>query len=307
MTTLQIEYFMAVSKCLNFTQAAEEMYTSQPTISRQINLLEEELGVILFYRNKKSVKLTPAGVIMLRVLSSAMKQIENGIDEAHRANSGESGVIRIGYLDAINWDVILHEAILRFSEQYKNVTLEFERHSFKYLRESLNDGKLDIIFTFGFEAENLQEVNTANIAMSEVVVLMNEEHRLARKTNCTFKDFEGETFIMPSEYDSPGRRNPLDEIHDAFNMRRCRNIIYTPNLESVFPYVRAGRGITLVDKTIKYLNEPGYRYFQIPKEMAPPIPIMAAWKRENLNPIINVYISSIFETLDKEEEVEFYW
>ena len=64
MTTQQMDIFLRLSESLNFRKVAEELYTTQPTISRQLRLMEEEWGFPLFVRNNREVRLTPEGVIM---------------------------------------------------------------------------------------------------------------------------------------------------------------------------------------------------------------------------------------------------
>ena len=81
MTTEQMRTFLAVADCLNFTKAAERLYLSQPTISRQIQSLEEECKTPLLVRTRKEVRLTPAGAIMVSHLKNSLEEIEAGLEE----------------------------------------------------------------------------------------------------------------------------------------------------------------------------------------------------------------------------------
>lgn len=81
MTTEQMRTFLAVADCLNFTKAAERLYLSQPTISRQIQALEEECKTPLLVRTRKEVRLTPAGAIMVSHLKNSLEEIEAGLEE----------------------------------------------------------------------------------------------------------------------------------------------------------------------------------------------------------------------------------
>ena len=80
MTTEQMRTFLAVADCLNFTKAAEKLYLSQPTISRQIQSLEEECKTPLLIRTRKEVILTPAGAIMVSHLKNVLSEIQVGYD-----------------------------------------------------------------------------------------------------------------------------------------------------------------------------------------------------------------------------------
>lgn len=80
MTTEQMRTFLAVADCLNFTKAAEKLYLSQPTISRQIQSLEEECKTPLLIRTRKEESLTPAGAIMVSHLKNVLSEIQVGYD-----------------------------------------------------------------------------------------------------------------------------------------------------------------------------------------------------------------------------------
>lgn len=79
MTSQQIQYFISAAKHLSFTKAADEFYTSQPTISRQIAALEEELGFELFYRDGKQLRLTSGGLVMLAEFNQQQSAFQNAV------------------------------------------------------------------------------------------------------------------------------------------------------------------------------------------------------------------------------------
>ena len=86
MTTQQIELFLSLANHLNFTKTAKEFFTTQPTVSRQISLLEEEMGFPLFVRSKKEVRLTYQGAIMVQKCREALEAIQSGIREVMNLN-----------------------------------------------------------------------------------------------------------------------------------------------------------------------------------------------------------------------------
>jgi len=82
MTNSQIDFFLAVAKNLSFSKAAKELYTTQPTVSRQIQMLEKEWGILLFERNTKEVKLTPAGMYMQKECIKSNEKLKAKIEKA---------------------------------------------------------------------------------------------------------------------------------------------------------------------------------------------------------------------------------
>ena len=88
MTLLQLQYFIAVVETGNFTHAARQVYTSQPTISRQVQMLEDELGYSLFNRNSKPLRLTEPGQILYEGMKEAISQINVTLEKAKTASEG---------------------------------------------------------------------------------------------------------------------------------------------------------------------------------------------------------------------------
>ena len=86
MTDLQIRLFIELTRCLSFSKTAEKFYTTQPTVSRQIKMLEEEWGVKLFDRNKRQVKITKSGKILADFFSNQDHTFENILKKARKYN-----------------------------------------------------------------------------------------------------------------------------------------------------------------------------------------------------------------------------
>ena len=92
----QIKCFLAASECLNFTKAAERLYLSQPVLSRQIAAMEDELGIELFIREKKTVRLTAAGEVMAEGLRKLAGDYSDLVEKASALHKGFAGTLNIG-------------------------------------------------------------------------------------------------------------------------------------------------------------------------------------------------------------------
>ena len=147
MNRQQLEMFLSLSKTLNFTKTANDFFTSQPTISRQISLLEEEWGLPLFIRSKREVRLTPAGTIMCGKCKESLELIDDGLLKSRKAEQGNSGKIRIGMLESMNSSFFVTPVAASFNKKYPDIYLSFEKRSFAELRDKLSSGHFDIIFS----------------------------------------------------------------------------------------------------------------------------------------------------------------
>ncbi|SHJ68542.1 LysR family transcriptional regulator [Parasporobacterium paucivorans] len=290
MNRQQLEMFMSVARHLNFTKAAAEFYTSQPTISRQISLLEEEWGFPLFLRNRKEVRLTPGGVIMLNRAKESLAAIDAGIRENQELEQGKSGELLIGCLETMDTSTFVVPTAAYFNKMNPNIKVGIERRSFSELRDKLDAGTLDIIFTFDFEIQNMNNVLYDKFCSIGAGILYSKNHPVAEKENVHWTDFRDETFILPYPSDSPGRKEDLERILGY----ACADIMYVPNLESQVLNVRAGNGVALMDTSITQTrDEEHYCFYPFPDKMAP-LSIMYAWKQDNLSPALALYIGILF-------------
>lgn len=297
MTIQQIRYFLCLAQHLNYHRAADALFITQPTLTRQIQLLEDELGFPLLSRNNRSVSLTPAGQTMYESFARALEQIEDGTTRARQLMEGTSGTLNIGYLEGLDTSHYIMPPTIHFTKQYPNVDISMEMRSFAELRKKLDEGALDIVFTLDFELAEYKAVKYEVCYPATAVILMSKNHPLADKP-CTPADFSQETFILPSPLDSPGRAEELKRIFARLGVA-IDHIRFVPNLESVFVNVRAGNGVTIHDSTMARIYEDHYRYVALPSDKAP-LSLCAVYKKANENPVIPLYIKTLLnkDTID---------
>lgn len=104
MNLIQIEYFVEVARLLSFTKAAEMLHISQPALSKQIMLLEKELGVKLMDRDQRGVKLTLSGKVLLEECEKLQNHVENMVRKVQSSEENSIGIINVGCLKTIDDD-----------------------------------------------------------------------------------------------------------------------------------------------------------------------------------------------------------
>lgn len=283
---LQIEYFLAVARHLNFTEAAKSLYISQPALSKQIAILENEIGVQLLFRTRRSVRLTPAGAILFQEMDTIASQIENAIDKARQPLFGENSVLTIGCLEAMGTP-FLPALIKVFRQQYPTIRLIFERHSFKPLREKFVRGELDIVFTLEIEVKEMSDIIWDPFFTAEAYIFMSTSHPLAGRKDLKLEDMRDEGFVMISREESPHSFDSSVSLCLAHGF--SPNIIkQMPNVESVLLSVESGVGITLLDTSVRTIHADTFTGFAIPDE---PIEVGMAYRKSNLNPAVALFAS----------------
>lgn len=288
-TLLQINYFLAVAKHLSFTEAAKRLYTSQPSLSRQIAQMEDKLGVSLFYRTKRDVRLTSAGVVLFNEIGGVMKQIEDSFKKCMELSLDENSCLKIGFHEAMDTGIYLYELIQKFQKEHEQVEIVFEKHSFRNLRKRLDNDKLDIVFTLSFEVDRSDDIIWNNVYKQNSCILMSKKHELANSESLKFDDLINETFVLLNREESP---NAFDGI-----LNKCKKsgftpkkVIQMPNVESLILSVESGLGVAVIDQNIRIYRRENFKLFEIEDD---PVSVVMAWRKSNLNPavsLINNYI-----------------
>lgn len=285
MTTLQMASFLAAAKNKNFTKAAEELFSSQPTISRQIALLEEEVGFPLFNRGKKVLALTPGGNVMYQGLQDVLSNIDECIRQARQAMVGLEGSIALGCLSGTDTERTINPFTVCFSKAYPSIDVSMESGSYSHLRSKLDSGELDMVFTLSFELSSYADIQYRDYCCVDVFFIISEDHPLAAKPDLEVRDLMGETFYMPDPKDSHGRAKDLSRLLTDMGVDGSGLCVrYMPNLESILFAVRSGRGFAFSDSSMRHTFEGPYRRIPVFTNAETQLKLMLVWKNHNKNP-----------------------
>lgn len=285
MTILQIESFLAAARNLSFTKAAEELYSSQPTVSRQIALLEEELGFALFSREKKALTLTPGGAVMLQGLGAALEAIDETTRQARQAMMGVAGSIALGWLYGTDVERIIHPFTVRFTRAHPAIEISMDFGSYAFLRKKLDAGELDVVFTLHFELPAYKDVDYRVYKAVDTVLLISKDHPLVQRPGFSVEDLVSETGYIPDEKDSPGRPADFVKIMNSLGVDGASIKTHPmPNLESILFAVRSGKGFAMSDTSMAPVFEEPYLRLTAPLTGEDILRIVMVWKTNNPNP-----------------------
>src|ERR1700754_3963526 len=172
-----LRYFIAVAEEGSLTVAAERrLHTAQPSLSRQIRDLEQELGVALLLRSARGVELTEAGKVFLDHARLAVAQVEAGREAARRAARPPKPIFAVGFLSGqeVNW---LAETTRLLGSELRNIEMTVSSENSPELADGLSEGRLDIAFLR--HEPNHPELDYITVGTEHFVVLMPSDHRLA--------------------------------------------------------------------------------------------------------------------------------
>lgn len=237
----QIKYFIEVAQREHVTEAAEALHVAQSAVSRQIFKLEEELGVNLFIREGRNVKLTPIGKVFLGHMKRAVKVIEQASQVVEEYVDPEKGTIHIGFPTSLS-TYILPKAIFYFRQKYPDVKFELHQGSYNDLIQSVIGGDINIAVLGPLPPKNKKIKNTT-LFTENIVALLPSNHQLAKRASISLAELRGEPFVLfPEGY-------VLREIIIEGCMRGGfePDVVFVgEDMDSIKGLVSAGLGITLV-------------------------------------------------------------
>ncbi len=288
----QINYFLTTAKCLNFTEAASQLFISQPTLSRQITNIENELNLLLFLRDSHHVQLTPAGTYLYKELSKLYSDYNKIISRARDENEGISATLNIGILDGHIVSGFLPKVLNTCFKKYPNIRINLSRGSFKALTDGLYNKEFDLIITLYFDIFNKQKINFKKIKETVDTIAMNKSHKLANSKTVNIKDFEDDTFIFISPDDSSNAAKSCIELckKEGFNPKYR----FAPNLETLMLWVESGIGVAIINTDNALKNNPNLNLVPIEShELSSNTFLVLGWYDENINPSISLFLEEI--------------
>ncbi|WP_257211593.1 LysR family transcriptional regulator [Sphingobium sp. IP1] len=285
----QLRCFVAVAEHLHFGQAAQHLNMTQPPLSRQIQLLEREVGVPLLERNSRAVRLTPAGRVFLPEAQRILRLSESAMRWTQRVWRGEAGTLRIGFTAASGYGM-LPDLMLKLKALMPDVDIVLREMVSAAQIEALNSGILDIGFI-------RPPVDTRRFAFREylsepLIAALPAGHRLLEKSDIALADLDEQPFIM---YSPDAARYFHDILTALFDQAQIAPRIahQVGQMHSMLALVDAGFGMALVPEVAARLRFPNVVFRPMPSITEWPAKLNLIWRPDNENPALARFVESI--------------
>ena len=281
-----LRYFVSVAEALSFTKAAEKLRTAQPSLTRQIKDLEEELGVRLLNRTKQQVTLTDEGRSFLvdakRLLALAAETVES----VRRLHSGEARSLNVGYVSNLFYD-FLPKTLASFHQSFPEVSVNLFDLSCGEQFRALEVGKLDLGFVGLHEPIAQRGLEFRMIASYKTVAALPKDNPLAGEATVELKALAPMFFIGMSEASYPYYREWLTKT--------CARAGFSPKVlqdvdleRTMIHAVAAGLGVALVPEQLEKLEHQNVLFRPINPAVA--TEGCVAWRSENPSAALQAYV-----------------
>lgn len=269
MDTEQLIHFQCVAELRNFTHASERLGVSQPTLSRSIQRLEEELGQPLFERKPRSVELTDAGALFRSRAEQILLILED--TKAEICDDGQSGRIRIGAIPTIA-PYFLPDLLRSFSADYPRAALIVQEDVTDNLMKRCRQGELDVAVLALPVATRYVEVE--RLFDEELSLVMPPDHPLVKKKRICIADVEHYPFVLLDE------AHCLSDSITSFCRQRSIQpvaIERTSQLVMVQELVSLGHGVSMIPHMAKRLDATRRRVYRSLHGGKPKRTVAAVW------------------------------
>ena len=289
-----LRYFVAVAEELHFGRAAKRLCITQQPLSRQIKDLEEELEVKLFYRTKRTVRLTEVGEIFLVETRKILQQADYAVELVQQASQGKIGQITVGFAgSALN--IVLPTAVRQFKQLYPQVDLTLKRMQTPEQLLALDNGQIDLGLLH--PPINDEGLTVETIYREQLVVALPDNHSLAkdRSKPISLQQLANESFILFP-------RHIGSVLYDQI-INLCQQAGFSPNIiqeaipqQTILGLVAAGIGISLIHSSVRTLGRHGV-VFQDLIESTPILETAVAWNSQATNPVLPSFVEIVRQTV----------
>ncbi|CAL2076278.1 LysR family transcriptional regulator [Tenacibaculum sp. 190524A02b] len=283
-----LKYFLAVAEVLHFRKAAEQLFISQPGLSRQIKQMEDDLGIDLFVRHNRKVALTPAGEYLKKEITQNLKNLEHALTYAKLLQDGKLGELKFGYVGSAMQNII-PKVLVDFKKEFPNVTFGLKEMDNQKQIENLLSNDIDVGFV------RLDRV-PRGIAIKPILkepfcLVLPKNHPIDTTNFKSLHQLKDEPFISFDPSYSPSYYEKIMQIFDesGFSPIISHNTIHAA---SIYKLVENNFGLSIVPKSLQNGYDLAVKFIELNK-VSQRTTLSAVWNKNNQSPILASLINTI--------------
>jgi DNA-binding transcriptional LysR family regulator len=238
----QLTTFVEVAKLRSFSRAGQKLFRSQPAVSAQIRLLEQEYGEKLLDRSGKSVRLTTAGAVLFDYAGRMLSLRNESLHAVNDQSATHGGTLNIGANEATCL-YVLPEIFAQYHQLYPQVQISIYRNFSRKVLEKLEDSTIDVgIVTLPVKSRNLR---VQSIFRDKLMLMVSTKNALAKKKSVTRSDVAEQPLILPK---TGFTRQLLDRYFRPYRSR-LRITMELPSVTMIKRFVAANLGVSLISRS----------------------------------------------------------
>lgn len=295
MDITQLQYFLSVAKHRNFTAAAAEFFVSQPCISHQIKLLEQELEIELFIRNTRKVELTLAGELFLQDAKTVVDLLEQSKTKLTQV-SGQSMSLSITHLASPS-RAFLPAIIKRFRSKYPNIKVIVSRQDPYQIAHAALAHRCDIYCSMSLDLMAIPSLATKKIQADHYCLVTPKDHAAVSRMNIDYTKLANEPFVFFNPEHAVTMHQQILQI--------CGQLGFKPKVagtyhlyEDLLYAVESGFGITILPYKTKNYMDNDLMYTLLDTSNIS-VDLSLAWEQDTANPAVPLFLDLFWEYMQE--------
>jgi len=291
--TRLLRQFIAVAEELHFHKASVRLHMAQPALSQAINRLEQKLGFALLDRDKRGVRLLPAGAAFLQTAYKVLEQLHHGVEHARFVSHGIAGTLTVSSVSIAGYPWLL-DTLKQFRQAYPKVQLVIKEMPSASQAKALLCGEADIAFLRQLpgQADNIE----SRLLLDEPILLaLPVDHPCATADPIELKDFADADFVFTPQTLGSGYHQQLIALCEASGFYP-RVVQEAAQLHTLIGLVACGFGVALVPDSIARSMSSDKVVFR-PITSVPAIGLYLSWNTDNPSPLLGNFLSILDASL----------
>jgi DNA-binding transcriptional LysR family regulator len=287
----RLKYMAVLAEELHFGRAAERLGIAQPALTQQIQALERELGVQLFQRTKRSVRLTVAGRVTLDEAIRTLQQADRTALVAQQAGRGQLGHVEIGFVGSAVFSGVLSKAISRFREANPMVELRLNELGILQQLDDVGSGRLDLGIIRTPVKSFPPDVAVSVLYQERIILAMPERHPLTKRKKVTMRMLGDEDFVGLQIHDGVGFNAQVAELCAAGGLspkvrQRAGQFVALAGM------VAGGLGLAFAPDSLRHLRISGVAYRPL-DDMAEQSSLAVVYRKSERAPAVLAFLDQM--------------
>lgn len=289
MDTKKLVTFVNLVETKNFTKTAKAIHATQPTVTHDINAIEDEIGVKLFNRNKRYVNVTKSGEVFYQKIRPLINNYNSAVQEIQEKDKKERLQINFGYSYNPFNDKYIPLWLSQFQKKFPQVKFVLVNLNRNELKQQLVSNNLDVMLTTGLEAEDLSNIKIYPIETEPFKVIVPRNNPLSKKCIIKLTDFQSEKLLfLDNRWAATDIINLQNKI---IHLNRDLNITYAAEISSLNVLLKANQGLGLGLYCIYPELDSSLAY--VPLDWEPQVDLVAIMQKNNEKRIVHQFIKFI--------------
>jgi len=279
------EYVILVEN-LNFTKTANQLFITQPALSRHIVIIEEVIGAKLLIRDKQKVSVTPSGQIIYELSKNILKNLDIAIEEVSRLSSGQIGSLKI-YSPYYWTEEFMEPILLKFRENYPNIDVNLVSCQPQSGYHALLNRQSDISLLMREPDFKSEDVRFYDFALEKLAVVMSARHPLAERASVKLEEIASETMIFTSG------KGFMELVLDLLATRNIKpeTMVFTQQVDTIGLAIKETGGVSIMPYNVRRMNRDYIRVIPLEEEDCV-LTMTLAYRVDNYNPCIPLFLKT---------------